>query len=59
MKRRGKAAGSVLSIRNSTSKSLKLEKAENAGGGPHASVQLEQREVRGMERKEEGLRSRR
>lgn len=28
MKRRGKAAGSVLSTRNSTSKSLKLEKTE-------------------------------
>lgn len=32
MKRRGRAAGSVLSIGNSTSKGPKLEKAENAGG---------------------------
>lgn len=32
MKRRGKAAGSVSSTGNSTSKGLKLEKAENAGG---------------------------
>lgn len=58
MKRRGKAAGSMLSIRNSTSKSLKLEKTENAGGGPHASVQLRQRDSHGMEREEEELQSR-